>query len=176
MAARILQDNGQAQSSNRSSSPPPGFSAGAAVVQIRVGAPVDRVWSVLADGFSYAAWVVGASHMRAVDVGFPAPGAKLHHAVGVWPVLLRDSTEVEALDEGRSLVLLARGRPIGEARVRFDLVPTQDGGCTVTMTEDAISAHTRTVLPAPVRAALIGARNRETLARLTAICERRAHP
>jgi hypothetical protein len=156
--------------------PPTGFGPEAPVVRIDVAVPADEVWSVLADGWSYPAWVVGASHMRAVDARWPGAGAQLHHAVGSWPVLLRDSTEVESCDPGRSLVLLAHGRPIGTARVRFDLEPADGGACTVVMTEDAISTRTRMLLPAPVRAALIGARNRETLSRLAALCERRTSP
>jgi uncharacterized protein YndB with AHSA1/START domain len=156
--------------------PPAGFDAEAAVVRISIAAPAERVWSVLSDGFTYPAWVVGASHMRAVDRGWPQVGSRLHHSVGAWPVLVHDSTEVESLEDGRSLVLLAHGRPIGDARVRFDLEPDPDGRCTVHMTEDAISATARRLLPGRVRAGLISARNRETLARLAVVCERRDLP
>ena len=96
--------------------PPDGFTETAPVVRIDVAAPVDRVWAVLSDGFTYPAWVVGASHVRAVDEAWPAPGSRLHHSVGAWPVLLHDSTRVESVEEGRALVLLAHGRPIGDAR------------------------------------------------------------
>ena len=145
-------------------------------MRIDVAAPVDRVWAVLSDGFTYPAWVVGASHVRAVDEAWPAPGSRLHHSVGAWPVLLHDSTRVESVEEGRALVLLAHGRPIGDARVRFDLAPAHEGACTVVMTEDAIDSRTQDAGPGPVRAMLISARNRETLARLAALCERRTAP
>ena len=42
-----------------------------AEVSLNVEAPVDAVWAVLADGWSYAGWVVGASHIRDVDTGWP---------------------------------------------------------------------------------------------------------
>ncbi len=41
----------------------------------RVDAPAEAVWSVLADGWSYANWVVGAARVRDVDPGWPAQGA-----------------------------------------------------------------------------------------------------
>jgi uncharacterized protein YndB with AHSA1/START domain len=156
-------------------SPPRGLSSEAAVVQTTIATTVDRVWDVLSDGFSYPAWVVGASHMRAVDASWPNPGSRLYHAIGVWPVLLRDSTEVESVQAGRLLVLLAHGGPLGAARVRLDLESRGDRQCVVTMTEDAVTPRAR-ALPAAVRSLLIRARNRESLSRLAAICERRSTP
>ena len=35
-----------------------------------VAAPAEAVWAVLADGWQYATWVVGASRVRAVDAGW----------------------------------------------------------------------------------------------------------
>ena len=52
----------------------------------------EKVWEVLADGWLYPVWVVGASRMREVDDHWPAEGAKLHHSVGTWPALLDDTT------------------------------------------------------------------------------------
>ena len=75
----------------------------------------DRVWDVLADGWLYPLWVVGATRMREVDDGWPAPGTRLHHSVGVWPVVINDDTEVLECDPGKRLVLRAKGWPPGEA-------------------------------------------------------------
>ena len=61
----------------------------------------DRVWDVLADGWLYPLWVVGATRMRAVDAGWPEVGSKLHHSVGVWPLVLDDNTEVLECEPGR---------------------------------------------------------------------------
>jgi hypothetical protein len=47
-----------------------------------VSASADRVFAVLADGWLYPLWVVGASRMRDVDPGWPAEGTKIHHSVG----------------------------------------------------------------------------------------------
>src|ERR1043165_7866722 len=56
-----------------------------------VDATPDQVWSVLADGWLYPLWVVGASRMREVDDEWPEPGARLHHSVGTWPLLIDDT-------------------------------------------------------------------------------------
>ncbi len=87
----------------------------------------DRVWDVLADGWLYPLWVVGATRMRAVDAGWPEVGTKLHHSVGVWPLVLDDNTEVLECDPGRHLRLRARGWPIGEAEVALTLSPSGAG-------------------------------------------------
>ena len=53
----------------------------------------DDVFRVLANGWVYPVWVVGASRMRDVDAAWPAPGARLHHSFGIWPAVLNDKTE-----------------------------------------------------------------------------------
>jgi len=120
---------------------------------------------VLADGWSYAGWVVGASRIRAVDRTWPQIGRRIHHSVGVWPLLLDDVTEVLAVQDGSSLLLRARAWPTGEAQVRFDLT---DAGsrCRIAMREDTVAGPAHSVLPGAVRQALIRARNAETLRRL----------
>ena len=49
-----------------------------------VAAPPEAVWAVLADGWQYGTWVVGASRVRAVDPGGrrPAPGCTTASARG----------------------------------------------------------------------------------------------
>ncbi len=131
----------------------------------------DQVWRVLADGWLYPLWVVGASRMREVEQAWPAVGSKLHHSFGVWPVLIDDNTEVTAADPGVSLALRARGWPAGEAAVTITLEPV--GAQTrVTIEEDAVSGP-GVLVPKPVRAALIKWRNVETLRRLSFLAERR---
>ena len=88
----------------------------------------DAVWSVLADGWTYAAWVVGTSRIRDVDPSWPAVGARIHHSVGAWPLLLDDQTEVIDADPGRLLVLRAKGWPAGEAMVQLELHHADSGG------------------------------------------------
>ena len=76
----------------------------------------DQVWAVLADGWLYPLWVVGASRMREVDDSWPQPGTRLHHSVGTWPLLLDDVTEVVECRPGSRLVLQAHAWPAGTGR------------------------------------------------------------
>ena len=61
-----------------------------------IDATPDVVFDVLADGWVYAAWVVGASRVRSVDAGWPREGTRIHHSVGAWPLLVHDTTHVTA--------------------------------------------------------------------------------
>ncbi|MCW2539541.1 MAG: polyketide cyclase/dehydrase [Frankiales bacterium] len=145
-----------------------------ATVSASIHAPADAVFAVLADGWSYSNWVVGTSHMRAVEAGWPAVGAKLHHAAGVWPMVTRDETVVEECEPGRRLVLNAKGRPMGEARVIIELEAMGDD-TRVTMTETPIAGPGKWSNN-PLSEAALGRRNKEALARLTAMAERRTEP
>jgi len=136
-----------------------------------VHATPDQVWAVLGDGWLYPVWVVGASRMREVDDDWPAVGSKLHHSVGIWPLLIDDNTEVTAAVPGISLSMRARGWPVGEAAVEIRLTPVGPD-TEVRITEDAVSGP-GTLAPAPVRGVTLRWRNTETLKRLAFIAERR---
>lgn len=125
----------------------------------------EDVWKVIADGWLYSGWVMGASRIRAVDDGWPQPGSKLHHSVGAWPLLINDSTSVTSVVPGRSLELLARGWPVGEAKVLITLEEVAGEGCRVSISEDAVRGPGKLV-PKALRDPLIDVRNRETLRRL----------
>jgi hypothetical protein len=131
------------------------------------------VWRVLADGWLYATWVVGASRIRQVDDEWPAVGAKLYHSVGLWPALIDDETVVVASEPGRRMALQARGWPLGEARVEILLEDRPVGGCRIVIREDATRGPGRLV-PKPVRSALIAPRNVESLRRLAYLAQGRA--
>ncbi|WP_258006631.1 SRPBCC family protein [Arthrobacter sp. AFG20] len=126
--------------------------------------PASAVWKVIADGWLYSGWVVGASRIRSVDAHWPEVGALLHHSVGAWPLLINDSTKVTAADPGRQLELIARGWPIGEAKVVITLEELGEQ-CRVTMSEDAVRGPGLAV-PKALRDPIITVRNRETLQRL----------
>jgi len=49
------------------------------------------VLAVLADGWTYATWVVGTSRIRAVESSWPEPGARVLHSFGVWPAVIDDA-------------------------------------------------------------------------------------
>ena len=141
-------------------------------VSREVAAPAEAVWAVLADGWQYATWVVGASRVRAVDAGWPQAGTRLHHSFGPWPAVISDATVSNQAEEPHHLVLTAKSWPVGEARVEIQVVPAGQEGCTVSIAEDAISGPGR-IVPMPVRQALILPRNREALRRLALIAEGR---
>lgn len=136
-----------------------------------VAATPEQVWEVLSDGWLYPLFVVGASRMRAVDDSWPAVGSRLHHSVGTWPLLIDDTTEVLDVDEGRRLLLLARGWPAGQAHVDISLQPSGDT-TVVTITEDA-TAGPGTLIPKPLRDAQLHLRNVEALRRLAFVVEGR---
>jgi len=142
------------------------------VVSRTINAPPDAVWSVLADGWLYATWVVGASRIREVDLGWPQIGSRIHHSVGLWPALLDDTTHVLACREGAELVLKAKAWPAGEAEVRITLRAERADHTIVSIAEDVIGGPGRLV-PRPLRQALIGPRNVETLRRLSLLAEGR---
>jgi uncharacterized protein YndB with AHSA1/START domain len=96
--------------------------------------PPEAVWDVLADPFAYGEWVVGSKAVRDADDGFPAPGTKFHHAVGVGPLTVRDHTEVAVAEPPRFLRLRAKARPLGTATIELELTPA-DGGTVVRMSE-----------------------------------------
>lgn len=141
------------------------------VVTRLVAAPADRVWDVLADGWLYPLFVVGASRMREVDATWPEPGSDLHHSVGTWPALLDDTTTVLEADPGSMIKLRARGWPAGEAEVTIRLRPRGEE-TEVIIEEDAVSGPGRLV-PPPMRSLPIKWRNTETLRRLAYLAERR---
>lgn len=49
---------------------------------IHINATPQDVFAVIADGWAYGNWVVGTSHMRAVETDWPAAGSRLFHSVG----------------------------------------------------------------------------------------------
>ena len=105
---------------------------------------------MLADGWLYPVWVVGATRMRDVDEDWPAVGTCLHHSVGVWPLVVSDSTEVLESQPGRLLRLRARGWPAGEAEVTDHAVRLRIGGTRGQIEEDAVGGPGR-LRAAPLR-------------------------
>jgi uncharacterized protein YndB with AHSA1/START domain len=145
-----------------------------ATVDRTIAATPSKVFAVLADGWLYSNWVVGTSHMRAVEASWPQQGSRLFHATGAWPAVVRDESVVEQVETGHRLVLTVRGWPFGEARVVIDLV-AEGAGTQVTMSETPTSGPGRW-LHNPINEAVLIRRNTESLARLAALAERRTSP
>ena len=137
-----------------------------------LSATPEQVWEVLADGWLYPLFVVGASRMREVDETWPAPGSKLHHSVGVWPLIIDDETEVTESEPLRTLALRAKAWPLlGEAPVVLHL--SEKGAGTRVMMEEDVATGPGKLVPQPVRAPGITWRNTEALRRLAFIAEQR---
>ena len=132
----------------------------------------EHVFEILADGWTYAHWVVGAARIREVDGDWPAVGSQIHHSVGVWPLLLSDTTEVEEVDAPHRIQLKVRAWPTGEGRVTIH-VRAAGAGCEVVIEEEAVSGPAALV-PQAAQDLVLHPRNVESLRRLAYLAERRA--
>lgn len=141
------------------------------VVERRMACRADDVLAVLADGWLYPTWVVGASRVRAVSAGWPLPGSRISHSFGPWPLAIDDDSVSLAWFPEHGIELQARGWPAGEARVRVAVTP-EGSGCRVRLTEDAVRGP-GTWVPRPLRSAALHVRNVETLRRLEWLAARR---
>ena len=140
-----------------------------AITEANFSVPPARIFAVLSDPESYADWVVGSHSIRDADPNWPAVGSRFHHRVGTGPLTVNDHTEVLQVDPPHRLVLRARARPLGTAKVELVLEP-RDGGTHVTMTEvagDRLSQLALNRLTDP----LVHRRNVESLRRLRRITE-----
>ena len=131
-------------------------------------AGADAMWAVLTDGWRLASWVVGAARVQAVDAHWPEVGASLRYGIGGWPLIMPGAARVTECVPGLALALHG-DTPFGGIDVRV-LVEPAPSGCTLVMAEDAVSGPAHLV-PGPLRAAAIGARNVETLRRLALLAE-----
>ena len=134
--------------------------------------PPSAVWDALSDTGGYGYWVVGSKIIREADPHWPAPGAKIHHTVGLGPFELSDHTEVVEADEPRRLQLRAKGRPLGTAKVTLEMAP-KDGGTLVKITENPDGAFRPLAFLPPLQV-FSGLRNAESLMRLEELAMRAA--
>jgi hypothetical protein len=126
--------------------------------------PRDAVWAVLADGYTYADWVVGTRAIRMVDEGWPAVGTRLHYTVGRWPLRHDGHTEVVSVDVGSCLEMEAHAWPAGSARIEIRLADAA-GLCLVTMVEHPTHGL-GAILHNPLADLALTLRNAEVLRRL----------
>jgi hypothetical protein len=132
----------------------------------------EDVFAVLADGWLFPVWVVGASRLRDVDAGWPAVGSQLHHSFGVWPMVIDDATTVLEWDPPRRAVFQPKGWPLGEARVAID-VKARGDGCVVRIREHAVKGP-GAMVPGPLLDIPLYIRNIETLRRLSYVAAGRS--
>ncbi|GAA4659787.1 MULTISPECIES: SRPBCC family protein [Amycolatopsis] len=133
-----------------------------------VDAPPAAVYRVLADGWSYGSWVVGNSRVRQVDETWPAPGSRIHHSAGVWPLRINDVTVVRTAEPERRLELHARLWLFGAADIRLTLEPLGAHRTRVTMAEKLTAGPARFV-PNVLQDLALWPRNAESLRRLADI-------
>ena len=138
--------------------------------ELTIRATPQRVWEVLADGWLYPLWVVGAARMRRVDPGWPAVGTRIHHSVGLWPLLINDHTKVLDTRPGEYLHLRARAWPVGAAEVKITLTP--NGEHTDVKLEESVTSGPGSLVPPPIEGLSLRLRNSEALRRLANIAER----
>jgi uncharacterized protein YndB with AHSA1/START domain len=150
---------------------PAGYSAAVAIVQRTVEAPPEKVFAVLADGWTYSDWVVGTAHIRDVDPSWPAPGSKLHHKAGPWPLSIKDSSTVVSMAANRELTLKVGLWPLGQGLVHFRLEPAGANATQVTM-EEQFEAGPLVALRNKINDLVLHRRNSESLRRLADIATR----
>ena len=138
-----------------------------------MNATPDRVFEVLADGWTYSDWVVGTAHIRDVDPDWPAPGTAIHHKAGPWPFSLRDTTVALDCEPPRMLLMAPKLWPLGEARVRLVLTPAGPNATRVQLSEDFTAGPLRW-LRTRVNDLALHRRNRESLRRLADLAVHRA--
>jgi uncharacterized protein YndB with AHSA1/START domain len=131
----------------------------------------DEVWDVLADGWLYPLWMVGATAMDEVDGSWPAEGAELHHLTGSWPLAIEQTTTVMESEPGQRLVLASRTRHLGESQIAVTLRPV-GSGCEARLERELLSG-VRKVVPEPLKRPLLEAWARDSLLRLSFVAERR---
>jgi NAD(P)-dependent dehydrogenase (short-subunit alcohol dehydrogenase family)/uncharacterized protein YndB with AHSA1/START domain len=138
--------------------------------RVHIDATPEEVFAVLSNPYCYPGWVVGASGVRDHDESFPEVGSRFHHKVGTWPVNLKDHTEVVEVDPPRRIVLKAKARPLGTARIAIDLKESA-GGTELSMEERPGDRVTTLVAGNPVADTALRVRNAEALARLKRLVE-----
>ena len=126
--------------------------------------PPQAVWDVLADAGGYGYWVPGSRVRRDAEPGWPAPGSKFHHTIGIGPFEVSDHTEALETRPPELLRIRAKGRPLGTATVTMEMV-ARDGGTLVRMTESPDGPAWLLNLN-PLFWMLTKARNTESLIRL----------
>lgn len=132
----------------------------------------EDVWDVLADGWLFTTWVVGAARIRDVDSSWPQPGSQIHHSVGLFPLMVDDTTRSEICDPPKRLRMTAWAWPSGEAFVELQVKPHPEG-CEVSITEQVTKGPT-TIIPNALQDLVLRFRNDESLERLAMLAEGRS--
>lgn len=139
-------------------------------VSLSFDSPPERVWEVLAQPRHYASWVVGSHAIQDHDASWPAAGATFSHTQGRPPLALSDTTTVLRSEPPTRLELEVRARPLLIAHVTLTAAPER-GGSRVVMEEEPVAGWLERPLRLRLAAALVRARNLESLRRLKRLAE-----
>lgn len=144
-----------------------------AVVERVIATTPERIFAVLADGWSYSDWVVGTAHIRDVDPGWPSPGTRIHHQGAVWPLSIKDTTVAVLSEPPYELLIRPRVWPLGEFTVWVTLTPLSERQTKVILREGFAAGKVRQ-LSTKLNDVLLHVRNEEALRRLEDLAIRRA--
>lgn len=139
---------------------------------ITIDVPRPAVWAVLSDGEAFKLWVAGCQDIRGVEGSWPDVGSSIHHRVGVGVFTVADSTSVEEAKPNARLVLRARVRPLGIARIELELEPVGNDATKVVIREAPVEGPASRIPDGVVRP-LLDVRNEATLRRLKRVAEER---
>ncbi|GAA1803844.1 SRPBCC family protein [Luedemannella flava] len=137
-----------------------------------IEAEPDEVFAVLSDGWSYAYWRLGISHVRQVDDEFPAEGSRIHHDLGPWPASWQEDTTAMCTQPPHRMELRTNLGLFGVVDSTFTLAAEGDGRTRVTMRKQPTAGFLHW-LPAAASDLLMRGRDRETLRRLADVSEHR---
>ena len=140
-----------------------------------VKCPPHQVWKVLADGESYARWVVGTQEILHVDAAWPAVDAELRFQAGIGPIHFEDSCVVRICEPQLRMELEARAKPFGTARIAFALVPWSHNTLVV-LDEHPLLGGPGARLQGPLSEQLLHVRNRRLLRNLARVAARSHEP
>ncbi|HIW61686.1 MAG TPA: SRPBCC domain-containing protein [Candidatus Stackebrandtia excrementipullorum] len=137
-----------------------------------VNAPVDRVFAVLEDGWSYSDWVVGTAHIKGVEADWPQEGSNLWVRTGIWPFDVPGHTLSLECDPPTRLVLRPTLWPAGELTVTLQLSEISDTKTRLTL-EEHPKAGPLQGMRVKLNDLVLHKRNVESVRRLADIAERR---
>lgn len=132
-----------------------------------VKCPPHQVWQVLANGESYAQWVVGTQEIIHADPVWPAVDAELRFRAGIGPLHFEDSCTVRVCEPERRLELEAEAYPFGTARIAFTLLPW--GVNTLVLLDEHPLQGPGARLQGPASEFLLHVRNRRVLGNLARV-------
>jgi hypothetical protein len=138
----------------------------------QIDAPPEDVFAVLSDPRAYGYFVVGTRKVRRFDPEWPAVGSTLHHTAGIGPLAIRDSSTVVEAEPPLSLLIEARFRPLGVARIRLSLAHA-GAGTELRIEESPVSGPIGLPVIRTVAAGAFLVRNRELLRRVRQLALRR---